>query len=215
MYFPGDREPAPESAGSLAERTGGTVVCPRYRSVYPAALEDVHAAYEYCRTLGTVAVAGAGLGGGLATAMVLKLRDAGTALPTCTVLVSALLDLNLEAPSLLFNAATRPAADIADLRRRVAQYAAGAAPDDPLLSPLYANLHGLPPVQLLVAGTDLLLDDSLAFAARAARSGVTVELRVRPDSSALRADLITTMATFIAAWEARAGRPGPGRVHAM
>jgi hypothetical protein len=82
------------------------------------------------------------------------------------VLSSALFDLTLEAPSLSLNAAADPKFDLAGLARRVRRYAAGAAPTNPLLSPLYGNLHGLPPLQLLVAGNDPLLDDSLAFASR-------------------------------------------------
>jgi acetyl esterase/lipase len=74
------------------------------------------------------------------------------------------------------------------------------------LSPLHANLHGLPPIQLLVAGTDPLLDDSLSFAARAAHSGVTVDLRVRPDAVSLHPESVTAMADFIQVW-ARAARP--------
>jgi len=92
-----------------------------------------------------------------------------------------------------------PAFDLTDLRRRVADYAGDARPTDPLLSPLYANLHGLAPVQVLVAGTDLLLDDSLAFAARAARSGVSVDLRVWPELRLLRSGLVPAMAGFVAA----------------
>ena len=131
-------------------------------------------------------VAGERLGAGLAAALLARLRDTGAALPRCAVLVSAVLDLTMQAPSLLLNAAADPAFRVTELRRRVLRHAAGTALTDPRLSPLHANLHGLPPVQLLVAGNDLLLDDSLAFAARAARSGVTVDLRVRPDAASLR-----------------------------
>jgi epsilon-lactone hydrolase len=121
-------------------------------------------------------------------------------MPRCAVLVSALLDLTLEAPSLRLNASADPAFDIARLRRRVERYAAGADPADPLLSPLYGNLHGLPPVKLLAAGPDPLLDDSLAFAARAARSGVHVDLRVRPDAADLRGAVVADLAAFAEAW---------------
>jgi len=92
----------------------------------------------------------------------------------------------MQAPSLLLNAAADPTCDAGRLRRHAARYAAGTAPTDAALSPLYGSLHGLPPVQLVAAGTDLLLDDSLAFAARAARSGVTVDLRVWPDAASLQ-----------------------------
>ncbi|HEU5392838.1 MAG TPA: alpha/beta hydrolase fold domain-containing protein [Streptosporangiaceae bacterium] len=67
----------------------------------------------------------------------------------------------------------------------------------PLLSPLHANLHGLPPIQLPAAGNDVLVDDSLAFATRAARSGVTVDLRVRSDETELRAGLAPALAAFV------------------
>lgn len=212
VYLHGDRylTSAPESAlglaWHLAARTGATVVCPRYRCAFPHALEDAHAGYRYSRESagpagpagpGLVVVAGERLGAGLAAALLIRLRDAGDDLPHGAVLVSALLDLSLEAPSLLLNEAVDPTFRLAELRRRAARYAAGTAPTDPLLSPLHANLHGLPPIQLLAAGNDVLIDDSLAFATRAARSGVTVDLRVRSDEAELRAGLTPALAAFV------------------
>ncbi|MFC5752429.1 alpha/beta hydrolase fold domain-containing protein [Actinomadura rugatobispora] len=208
LYAPGDRylaadpEPVPDTARRLALQTGATVVCARYRQVFPAALDDVEAAYDLGRSLGPVAVAGERLGAGLVTALLLRLRDRGAALPGCGTLVSGLLDLTLGASSLLFNAAGDPAFDLGAVRARVAAYAGGAAKDDPLVSPLFGNLHGLPPIQLLAAGNDPLLDDSLAFAARAARSGVHVDLRVRSDAAALHRDTVPAMAAFVADWAA-------------
>jgi len=216
LYLHGDRHlsGSPEAAIDLAERlalrTGAVVVCPRYRTSFPAALDDVHAVYSSCQARGPVAVAGERLGAGLAASLLVRLRDMGAAAPQCAVLGSALLDLSLDAPSLLLNAAADPAFDVDELRMRAALYAAGTDPTNPLLSPLHANLHGLPPIQLLVAGTDPLLDDSLGFAARAARSGVTVDLRVREDAESLRPETVTAMADFIQAW-ARAEQPShPG-----
>ena len=206
VYLHGDRylASAPESAlglaGHLATRTGAVVVCPRYRCAFPDALEDAYAGYLYgAESLGSglVVVAGERLGAGLAAALLVRLRDAGARLPHGAVLVSALLDLSLEAPSLLLNEAADPTFRLAELRRRAARYAAGTAVSDPLLSPLHANLHGLPPIQLLAAGNDVLIDDSLAFATRAARSGVTVDLRVRSDEAELRAGLAPALAAFV------------------
>lgn len=214
LYLHGDRylTGSPEAAlgltGDLAARTGADVVCARYRCAHPAALDDAHAAYRYSQTLtqtrtgtapGAVVVAGERLGAGLTAALLLRLRDAGDAPPRCAVLISALLDLTMQAPSLLLNAAADPTFRVGELRHRAAHYAAGTPPTDPLLSPLRANLHGLPPVQLLAAGNDVLVDDSLAFAARAARSGVAVDLRVEPDADRLRAQIVPAMAGFIAA----------------
>jgi epsilon-lactone hydrolase len=196
--------PASESSLDAARRlallTGATVVCARYRPRFPAAVDDAVRAYRYCRRGGPVVVTGERLGAALAGALLLRLRDSGAEQPRCAALLSAVLDLTLGARSLLLNARAEPALDVAGLRRSVAAYAGGTARTDPLLSPAYANLHGLPPIQLLVAGSDPLLDDSLAVAARAARSGVTVDLRVWPDAAARDAGAITAIAHFIAAW---------------
>lgn len=217
LYLHGDRylSGSPEAAlgltGDLAARTGAAVVCARYRSSFPAALEDAHAAYRYSQALsaanaaGALVVAGERLGAGLAAALLVRLRDAGDVLPRCAVLVSALLDLTMQAPSLLLNAAADPTFHVGELRRRAACYAAGTPPSDPLLSPLRANLHGLPPVQLLAAGNDVLVDDSLEFAARAARSGVSVDLRIQPDAHGLRGGIVPAMAGFITAPASRLG----------
>jgi acetyl esterase/lipase len=229
LYLHGDRylAGAPETAlglaGQLALRTGATVICPRYRCAFPDALEDVHDGYRYSREAsgsagragfpgssgpGPVVIAGERLGAGLAAALLIRLRDAGAGLPVGAVLTSALLDLTLQAPSLLLNQAADPAFLAAELRRQVARYAAGTALTDPLLSPLRANLHGLPPIQLLAAGNDVLLDDSLAFTTRAARSGVTVHLQVRSDQAGLRAALAPAMAAFIGERAAAAAPAG-------
>jgi acetyl esterase/lipase len=196
-YLSADPESALDMAGHLALRTRATVLCARYRPVFPAAFQDVEAAYRFGRKLGRALVAGERVGAGLVAALLLRLRDQGAALPRCGVLVSGLLDLTLQAPSLLFNAGD-PAFDVDEFRRCAAAYAGGTAPDDPLLSPLFGNLHGLPPVQILAAGTDPLLNDSLTFAARAARSGVMVDLRIQADSSALQRELSPAVSAFIA-----------------
>lgn len=202
LYLPGNEDaskPALETAGHLALNSRATVVVCRYRLAFPAGfVEDVHAAYRYCQSVGPeIVLVGERMGATLAGALLVQLRDWGAALPSCTVLVSGLLDLTLQANSVWLNACADPTLDVADLRRRVAEYAGKTALTDPLLSPLHANLHGLTPVQLLVAGTDLLLDDSLAFAARAARSGVTVDLRVWPEAADLRAETIPAVLDFI------------------
>jgi epsilon-lactone hydrolase len=204
LYLHGDRylSCTPEAAlgmgEELAARTGALVVCARYRCSFPAALEDVHAAYCFGESVGPVVLAGERLGAGLAASLLVRLRDAGAALPRCAVLVSGLLDLRMEASSLLLNAGVDPAFSVDELRRLAAGYAGGTVLTDPLLSPLRANLHGLPPIQLLAAGNDVLVDDSLAFAARAARSGVAVDLRVRPDEASLRAETVPAMSAFMA-----------------
>lgn len=191
------RDTAVTQARRLALATGSVVVSARYRITYPASLDDVQVAYDYCRALGPVAVVGERLGAGLAAAMLLRLRDAGAEPPQCAVLVAALLDMTLDARSLQLNAGTDPSFDVAELRRLTGRYTGRTARTNPLLSPLYGNLHGLPPIRLLAAGTDPFLDDSLGFAARAARSGVRVDLHVRPDERSLSTDAVPAAADFI------------------
>jgi epsilon-lactone hydrolase len=130
-YLSGTGEPVPGSARRLALRTGATVVCARYRPAFPAALEDVYAGYCSSQAAGPVVVVGERAGAQLAAALPIRLRNSGAPPPRCAVLVSALLDLSLQAPSLPLNAAADPAFDADRLRRRVARYAAGTSPTDP------------------------------------------------------------------------------------
>jgi acetyl esterase/lipase len=198
LFIRDDRSaPIPDTASRIARASLATVVCCDYRHEFPASLNDVRAAFDYCESLGPTVVAGERFGAGLAAALLLDLRDEGATQPCCAVLSSALVDLTLEAPSLALNAAANPAFDVVGLGNGVRSYTAGAAPTNPLLSPLYGNLHGLPPIQLLVAGNDPLLDDSLSFAARAARSGIAVELRVRQIGDRPDDESIAAMAYFI------------------
>lgn len=211
LYVHGNQDLAagPESvldqAQELASRSGSAVVCAHYRNGFATALEDVRAAYRHCHDIGPVAIAGERMGAGLAAALLVHLRDTGATPPRCAVLVSALLDLTMQARSLFLNASADPTFDVIALRQRVADYAGGAPLTDSRVNPLYANLHGLPPIQLLAAGTDPQLDDSLSFAARAAHDRVPVDLRVWPDATELRATAVAAMADFTRTWQPAAG----------
>ncbi|WP_309058873.1 alpha/beta hydrolase fold domain-containing protein [Streptomyces sp.] len=196
----GTPQDALPTARELTRLTGQAVVCARYRPRFPQALEDVYAAWEYCHDRGPVAVAGKRLGGALAAGLLLRLRDEGAPLPTCAVLTSPVLDFTLDAPSLLLNAAADRTVDAETLPVRAAAYAGSTPRDHPLLSPLHGNLHGLPPVQLHAAGTEVLLDDTLSFATRAAHSGVAVDLRVYEDLSAQGLRQLGAMAVFLQTW---------------
>jgi monoterpene epsilon-lactone hydrolase len=198
-----------DTASRLAARTGVTVVCCPYRPTFPAALEDARSAYHFAQSLGQVAmVSGELMGAGLAASLLVHLRDSGGALPGCMVLRSALLDLTLDAKSLLFNAGTDPTFNLAEARRFTAVYAAGIPRTDSLLSPLHANLDGLPPVQLLVASSQCVLDDSLGFAARAAHHRIPVDMRVWRDATTLDTEAIGATAEFLVTWGSTARHEG-------
>ncbi|MDX3247564.1 alpha/beta hydrolase fold domain-containing protein [Streptomyces sp. ME18-1-4] len=196
----GTPQDALPTARELARLTGYAVVCARYRPRFPQALEDVWAAWEQCHAGGPAAVAGKRLGGALAAGLLLRLRDAGATLPTCAVLSSPVLDFTLDSPSLLLNAAADRTVDAKALPVRAVTYAGRTPRDHPLLSPLHGNLHGLPPLQLHAAGTEVLLDDTLSFATRAAHSGVAVDMRIHEDSAAQGLRQLEATAQFLRAW---------------
>ncbi|MFF7734510.1 alpha/beta hydrolase fold domain-containing protein [Streptomyces sp. NPDC007984] len=196
----GTPQDALPTARELARLTGYTVVCARYRRRFPQALEDVQSAWEHCHAHGPAGVAGKRLGGALAAGLLLRLRDAGATLPTCAVLSSPVLDFTLDSPSLLLNAAADRTVDAQALPIRAATYAGTTPRDHPLLSPLHGNLHGLPPLQLHAAGTEVLLDDTLSFATRAAHSGVAVDMRIHEDSAAQGLRQLEATAQFLRAW---------------
>jgi epsilon-lactone hydrolase len=196
----GTPQDALPTARELARLTGYAVVCARYRRRFPQALEDVQSAWEHCHAHGPATVAGKRLGGALAAGLLLRLRDAGATLPTCAVLSSPVLDFRLDSPSLLLNAVADRTVDAEALPLRAAAYAGTIPRDHPLLSPLHGNLHGLPPLQLHAAGTEVLLDDTLSFATRAAHSGVAVDMRIHEDSAAQGLRQLEATAQFLRAW---------------
>jgi monoterpene epsilon-lactone hydrolase len=204
------RAHAIELATALSARTGATVVCTRYRPAFPDALDDVDAAYRFCRDVGPVAVVGERLGAWLAATVMIRLRDSGDEQPWAAVLIGALLDLTMDSRSLRLQTGVDPGFNVDVLRERVAAWGAGSRPAGLELNPITANLHGLPPTQLIVAGTDPLLDDSLAFAARAAHDRVPVELRVTADREALRVEAVPAAAEFLGRWPSPVAAPSIG-----
>ena len=113
--------------------------------------------------------------------MMLKLRDAGEPLPAAAVLFSPLTDLVGIGASRKTNDRRCAMFHAAGLPRAAEFYLPpGAEPRDPLASPLYADLHGLPPLLIHVGEDETLRDDSTEFAARARAAGVRVEMTLWP-----------------------------------
>jgi acetyl esterase/lipase len=172
--------------GNLARATAARFASLEYRlapeNPFPAAVDDAVAAYRALLAAGTphtrIALAGDSAGGGLAAATLLALRDAGTPLPACAVCISPWLDLSCSSESMHTRAEQDPMIVPAQLRSLGECYLAGASPREPLASPLFADLHALPPILLHVGTAETLLDDSTRFAARARAAGVDVSLEV-------------------------------------
>jgi monoterpene epsilon-lactone hydrolase len=176
-----------ELAARLGRASGMRVLFPEYRLApehpFPAAIDDVLAAWRWLRTgqdlsARSIAVAGASAGGGLAVALLVATRDTGEALPAAAVLMSPTVDLTSSGASMTERADQDPISTPAMLRQFASDYLAGADPKTPLASPLFAPLAGLPPLLVQVGTADLLFSDSERLASAAAEAGVDVTLQI-------------------------------------
>jgi epsilon-lactone hydrolase len=171
----------------LAKEAGCRALAVEYRlapeNPYPAAVEDAVKAYGWMIANGyearDIVLAGDSAGGGLAVAAMLKLREAGSPMPAAALLLSPWTDLEVKGDSVRTVERKDPMLSARALRRDARVYLGKADARDPLASPIYADLEGLPPM-LIQAGTrEILLDDSTRLAERARECGVEVELDVR------------------------------------
>jgi acetyl esterase/lipase len=182
-FFAGSPEAYRPITGFFA-RAGFDVLAPRYRlapDVFPAALDDIVVAYRaLCGREGPITLAGDSAGGGLALALMLRLREMGAPMPRAAALFSPWTDLSVTGPSARDNEGKDPIFTRRALKLAARQYLGEARPRDPLASPLHADLAGLPPLLLHVGADELLLDDSRRLAERAAAAGCSVELKIWP-----------------------------------
>jgi monoterpene epsilon-lactone hydrolase len=176
-----------ELAARLGRASGMRVLFPEYRLApghpFPAAIDDVLAAWRWLRTdqhmsATSIAVAGDSAGGGLAVALLVATRDAGEPLPAAAVLMSPTVDLTGSGASMTERADDDPISTPAMLGLFASDYLGGAEPATPLASPLFASLSELPPLLVQVGTADLLLSDSERLATAAAEAGVDVTLEI-------------------------------------
>lgn len=148
---------------------------------YPAALDDALTAYRWLLEQGTapenIVIMGESAGGGLCLATLLALRDLGIPLPAGAVALSPWTDLKLSGESY------RTKADVClspkGMNTVCSKYYAGEHdPSEPWISPLYGDLHSLPPIFINVGEYETMLDDSTRFAAKAKSAGVDMTLVV-------------------------------------
>jgi len=172
---------------NISAATGGRVLGIDYRLApehrFPTALEDALAAYRWLlregRRPSSIAFAGDSAGAGLALAALVALRDAGEPLPAVAVAMSAWTDLTASGASYVTRAAEDPIHQRPMIFAMARNYIGDVVdPCDARVSPLFADLAGLPPLLLQVGGRETVLDDSTAFAAKARAAGVEVELQV-------------------------------------
>jgi acetyl esterase/lipase len=151
---------------------------------YPAAHEDALAAWRFLRAQGIaaerIAVGGDSAGGNLTVCLINRLRAAGEAQPACAWLASPWTDLTMSGASLADKDAADPLIHKPYLQELAAAYAGAHDRRDPLISPLFADLRGFPPVLIQVGSAETLLDDAVRFARAAGLADVAVTLEVWP-----------------------------------
>jgi acetyl esterase/lipase len=172
----------------LSRATGAPVLGLDYRLApehpFPAALDDTLVAWRWLRAQGyaasDLARAGDSAGGCLALGAILRLRDGGEDLPAAAYLLSAWTDLTASGESFDSRADADPIHDRRMIRAIAQGMLAGADPSDPAVSPLFADLSGLPPLLFQVGDRETVLSDSVDFAQRARAAGVSAEAQVWP-----------------------------------
>ncbi|MGW1167329.1 alpha/beta hydrolase [Streptomyces sp. NPDC002550] len=185
-YAVGSPETSLNLVANLARRTGAEVISVDYRLTpehrYPAAVDDALTAYRALLDAGgdplRIAVAGESAGAGLAMATLLAARRAGLPQPAAALLLSPWVDLTQSGRSLESKAEVDPSMTATALRVRAADYLGDADPRGELASPALADLRGLPPMLVQAGSHEVLLDDAVRLAARAAEGDVDVTLDV-------------------------------------
>lgn len=187
-FYSGSSDSHRVLATTLAKAADADVLLVDYRrlpeAVYPAQIDDAVTSYEWLRKQGypasRIALAGESAGGNLVLELALRLRGANQPLPSSMVAMSPIMDLTASGASTRTNAARDPVLQRDGLLNVTQVYMHGKDPRNPDASPMFADLHGLPPLLLQVGAGELLLDDSLGLAGAAARDDVPVTVQVWP-----------------------------------
>lgn len=175
-----------KAAGEIANVAGCRALVVDYRLApehkFPAALDDCVASYRWLLSQGyhpeNIVIAGDSAGGGLTASTLVALRDAGDPLPAAGMLLCPATDLTLDGETFISNARDDVMLNGNIARMWVDMYLGDTDPRDPLASPAFANLKGLPPLYIQIGSRELLLDNARQMAEAAQSYGVPVELEI-------------------------------------
>ena len=182
----GQTLPHLEMAAYLALKIGVRALMVDYRLApahpFPAALEDCVTAYRWLRKQRfpppKIAVAGDSAGGNLTITTLMKLRDSGDPLPVAGACLSPVADFSpADTSAQPYNDPLLPAKAIKMYNR---SYVADHDPRDPLISPVFGDWHGLPPLLIHAGEDEILRSDAVRVAELARAAGVDVRLEIYP-----------------------------------
>ena len=187
-YVVGSAKAYRHFGGQIAARAGAPMFVADYALAperpFPAAVEDAKAAYTALAKAGAsrLAIVGDSAGGGLglvvAASMTQAARDGAVPRPAATVALSPWTDLALSGESITTRAGHDPLLTAVALQTARQRYLGQHDPRDPIASPLYGDLAGLPPTMLHVGEDEILLDDARRYAERLSAEGATGELHI-------------------------------------
>lgn len=185
-FFAGSARTHRAMSSELAARGKVQVYMIDYRRApehpYPAALDDVKEAYLNLLAQGwkpqQICLGGDSGGCALILALAVALRDGGQPLPAGMLMISPYVDITLSLPSVTANANRDPMIKAFALQRGGDGYRGSIQASDPRVSPLYANLQGLPSLFIQAGSEEILLDDARQLAQRAQQAGVDARLCV-------------------------------------
>lgn len=175
--------------GHLARAVGARALLTDYRGSpehsHPAPLEDTTTAYHWLLDEGIdarhVALTGDSSGGGLAITTMLRARELGLPTAAALMLMSPWVDMAASNKTFESNRETEAFFFKEAVEGLAAMFLGGADPKDPLVSPVYADLAGLPPMYIQVGGDETLLGESRQLDENARKAGVEVRLDVFPE----------------------------------
>ncbi len=174
-----------EYAERLAQAVDGRCLAVEYRLApehpFPAGLDDALAAYRWLiesHAPDELLLSGESAGAGLALATAMALRDAGDPLPAGIVALSPFVDCTLKGETIHRRDGEDPIVEVDTLAYMVSSYFQERTPDDPLVSPIFGNLDGLPPLLIQAGRREVLVDEAVRLAERVEAQGgdVTLEL---------------------------------------
>jgi monoterpene epsilon-lactone hydrolase len=171
-------------AGNIAHASQARLLLIDYRLApehpFPAALDDSLSAYHWLLRKGyspeNIAIGGDSAGGGLTLATALSLRDTNDKMPAALFLLSPWTDLSFSGESIHTRALRDPLLRLNDDGWLVKTFANGRPLTHPYISPLFADLHNLPPILIQVGTEEILFDDSARLEAKGRQAGLDIEM---------------------------------------